>query len=68
VRSNGIDEVLARAVNRGAYREAARLYADELIELRQGARVIEPSRNVAEMWPTRHRNHLPTNCVESLAE
>jgi hypothetical protein len=42
VRSNGADEVLARAVNlliaRGAYRETARLYPDDLIELRQGAR------------------------------
>jgi hypothetical protein len=47
VRSNGTDEVLARAMNlcaRGAYREAARLYPDELIELRQGARVIEKSK------------------------
>jgi hypothetical protein len=46
VRSNGTDEVLARAVNmlpRGAYREAAKMYPDELIELRQGARVIERS-------------------------
>jgi hypothetical protein len=45
VRSNGTDEVLPRAVNlliaRGAYHVAARLYPDELIELRQGARVIE---------------------------
>jgi hypothetical protein len=48
VRSNGTDEVMARAMNlliaRGAYREAARIYPDELIELRQGARVIEKSR------------------------
>jgi hypothetical protein len=48
VRSNGIDDVLAGAMNlliaRGAYREAARMYPDELIELRQGARVIEKSR------------------------
>jgi hypothetical protein len=40
--------VLARAVNlliaRGAYREAARMYPEDLIELRQGARVIEKSR------------------------
>jgi cytochrome c-type biogenesis protein CcmH/NrfG len=40
--------VLARAVNmliaRGAYREAARLYPDEPIELRQVARTIEKSR------------------------
>jgi hypothetical protein len=48
VRSNGTDEVLARAMNlliaRGAYREAARMYPDELIELRQGARIIEQSK------------------------
>jgi hypothetical protein len=47
VRSNGTDEVLARAMNlliaRAAYREAARLYPDELIELRQGARIVEKS-------------------------
>jgi hypothetical protein len=47
VRSNVTDDVLARAVNmlipRGAYREAAKMYPDELIELRQGARVIERS-------------------------
>jgi hypothetical protein len=48
VRSNGTDEVLARAVNlliaRGAYREAARMYPDELLQLRQGARIIEKSK------------------------
>jgi hypothetical protein len=48
VRSNGTDEVLARAMNlllaRGAYREAARIYPEDLIELRHGARVIEKSR------------------------
>jgi hypothetical protein len=48
VRSNSHDEPLAQAVNlliaRGAYREAARLYPDVLIELRQGARVIEKSK------------------------
>jgi hypothetical protein len=48
VRSNGTDEVLARAMNRliarGAYREAARMYHEDLIELRQGARVIEKSK------------------------
>jgi hypothetical protein len=48
VRSNGTDEVLARAVNlliaRGAYREAARIYPEDLIELRQGARLIEKSK------------------------
>jgi hypothetical protein len=48
VRSNGHDEVLARGMNlliaRAAYREAARLYPDELIELRQGARLVEKSK------------------------
>jgi hypothetical protein len=48
VRSNGTDEVLARAVNmliaRGAYRSAARMYPEDLIELRQGAHVIEKSK------------------------
>jgi hypothetical protein len=48
VRSNGQDEVLARATNlliaRSAYREAARLYPEELIELRQGARIVEKSK------------------------
>jgi hypothetical protein len=46
--SNGEGEVLARAVNlliaRHAYREAARLYPEDLIELRQGARIIEKSK------------------------
>jgi hypothetical protein len=45
VRSNGTDE---RAMNlliaRGAYREAVRVCPDDLIELRQGARVIERSK------------------------
>jgi hypothetical protein len=48
VRSNGQDEVLARATNlwiaRSAYREAVRLYPEDLIELRQGAREIEKSK------------------------
>jgi hypothetical protein len=48
VRSNGTDEVLARAMNlliaRGAYREAARIYPEDLIELRQGTRLIEKSK------------------------
>jgi hypothetical protein len=48
VRSKGTDEVLARAMNlllaRGAYREAARIYPEDLIELRHGARVIEKSK------------------------
>jgi hypothetical protein len=47
VPSNGTDEVLARAVNmliaRGAYRAAVRMYPEDLIELRQGAHVIEKS-------------------------
>jgi hypothetical protein len=42
------DQVLARAVNlliaRHVYREAARIYPDNLIELRQDARVIEKSK------------------------
>jgi hypothetical protein len=45
VRSNGTDELLARAVNlliaRGAYRSAVRIYPEDLIELREGAHVIE---------------------------
>jgi hypothetical protein len=48
VRSNGTDEVLVRAMNlliaRGAYREAARLYPEDLIEPRQGARIVEKSK------------------------
>jgi hypothetical protein len=48
VRSNGTDEVLARAMNlmiaRGAHQVAARIYSNELIELRHLARVIENSR------------------------
>jgi hypothetical protein len=40
--------VLARAVNmliaRGAYRAAVRMYPEDLIELRQGARIIERSK------------------------
>jgi hypothetical protein len=48
VRSNSNDEVLARAMNlliaRAAYREAARMYPEDLIELRQGARVVEKSK------------------------
>jgi hypothetical protein len=47
-RSNGTDELLPRAMNlliaRATYREAARLYPEDLIELRQGARVIEKSK------------------------
>jgi hypothetical protein len=48
VRSTGTDEVLVRAMNlligRAAYREAARLYPGDLIELRHGAHVIEKSK------------------------
>jgi hypothetical protein len=44
VRCHGTDDVLARPsiclIARGAYREAVRMYAEDLIELRQGARVI----------------------------
>jgi hypothetical protein len=47
VRSNGYDETLALAANlliaRAAYERAASLYASDLIELRQAARVIERS-------------------------
>jgi len=48
VRSNGSDEILARATNmviaKGAYSAAAGMYPDDRIELRQGARVIEKSK------------------------
>jgi len=48
VRSNGSDELLARATNmviaKGAYSAAAQMYPDDKIELRQGARVIEKSK------------------------
>jgi len=48
VRSNSHDELLAQAVNlliaRGAYQAAAKMYPDELIELRQAARIIERSK------------------------
>jgi hypothetical protein len=47
VRTNGSDEVLARAgnllVGRAAYETAARMYPRDLIEYRHGARVIERS-------------------------
>jgi hypothetical protein len=47
VRSNGIDELLVQAVDLiialGAYRAAAEMYPEDLIELRAGARVIERS-------------------------
>jgi hypothetical protein len=49
MRSNGTDKVLGCAMNlliaRGAYREAARMSPEDLIELRQGARVIERSKS-----------------------
>jgi hypothetical protein len=45
--SSSYDEVLARAgklvIGQAAYRAAAGLYPGDLIELRQGARVIETS-------------------------
>jgi hypothetical protein len=46
--ATGTEDVLARATNqliaRGVYQVAAKMYPDELIELRQGARVIEKSK------------------------
>jgi hypothetical protein len=48
VRSNSHDELLACAINLpialGAYHVAVRLYPQDLIELRQGERVIEKSK------------------------
>lgn len=48
VRSNGSDEFLAEAVNykiaAAAYRAAAAMYPNDLIELKHGARVIEKSK------------------------
>jgi hypothetical protein len=48
VLSNGTDEVLARAINlliaRGAYHALRAGTPDELIELRQDARIIERSK------------------------
>jgi hypothetical protein len=56
VRSNGTDDVLTRAMNlliaRGAYHVAARLYPDELVELRQGARGIERSNSEEKETPS----------------
>jgi hypothetical protein len=47
VRTNGGDEVLARAANlligRAAYETAKRMYPKDLIEYRRGAQVIERS-------------------------
>jgi hypothetical protein len=46
--ATGTDDVLARATNlliaRGVYQEAAKMYPDEPIELRQDAGVIEKSK------------------------
>jgi hypothetical protein len=36
-------------IARGAYREAARMYPEDLIELRQGARVIEKASDLLIM-------------------
>jgi hypothetical protein len=48
VRSNSHHETLARGtyltIAQAAYRAAARMYPDELIELRQGAHVIDRSK------------------------
>jgi len=47
VRTNGSDEVLARAINlqigRAAFETARRMFPKDLIEYRNGARIIEPS-------------------------
>jgi hypothetical protein len=47
VRTNGEDEVLARAANlligRAAFETARRMYPRDLIEYRRGAQVIERS-------------------------
>jgi hypothetical protein len=48
VRSNDSDETLARCTNlpiaQAAYRAAARMYPEDLIELREGARIVEKSK------------------------
>jgi hypothetical protein len=48
VRSNGFDEILARATNlligRAAYETAARMYPRYIIQLRHGALVVEKSK------------------------
>jgi len=48
VKTNGQDEVLARAINllvgRAAYEKAAAMYPSDVIVLRSGARVIASSR------------------------
>jgi hypothetical protein len=56
VRTNGSDEVLARAINlligRAAFETAKRLYPRDLLEYRHGAQVIDRSggrRSVAEV-------------------
>lgn len=47
LRSNGHDELLALASNliiaRGAFGAAAGMYPEDLIELRQGARIVQKS-------------------------
>jgi hypothetical protein len=49
VRSNDSDETLARCTNlpiaQAAYSAAARMYPEDLIELRQGARIVEKASN-----------------------
>lgn len=49
VRTNGGDEVLARAANlligRAAFETAKRMYPRDLIEYRRGAQVIDSSNN-----------------------
>jgi hypothetical protein len=63
VRSNSHDETLARCTNlpiaQAAYRAAARMYPDELIELRQGARVIERSKQPLQGLPWSSKPERP---------
>jgi hypothetical protein len=53
VRTNGSDEVLARAANlligRAAFETAKRMYPKDLIEYRRGAQVLERSRQDDKM-------------------
>jgi hypothetical protein len=61
---NSHDELLAQAVNlliaRGAYREAARMYLDELIELRQDAGDREEQRRATSSESALlHQNRCP---------
>jgi hypothetical protein len=48
IRTNGNDELIAQAdnlpVGRAAYREACRQYPRDIIELRNGARIIEANK------------------------